>query len=266
MNKININSYVSAIDNEDINRIKQLNSINIKKNNKDIIFEMYNKKLLTLERLQFIMKNCIKYIEISSNLIKRLIGDKNIYLLNVIFNNLKYYDNEFILNFLLYYKNKKPVSIKDLNQQISNEKYKILIDDKYSSKVNKYLINECNKKDINMNLVKYLVKHGLNINEEGSDWETPLFDACKNGNENIVKYLVEHGADINKENTNGETPLFNACLSGNETLVKYLIEEHGADINKENNCFETPLFNACINGNETVVKYLVEQGADINKK
>jgi len=44
------------------------------------------------------------------------------------------------------------------------------------------------KKDINIYIIKYLIKHGANINKEyGYDERTFLFDACKNGNEAIVK-------------------------------------------------------------------------------
>ena len=64
---------------------------------------MYNNNLLTVERLQVIMKDCIKYLKISSKLIKRLIKNNNAYLLDVIFERLKFYDNEFILHLPFHY-------------------------------------------------------------------------------------------------------------------------------------------------------------------
>jgi len=36
----------------------------------------------------------------------------------------------------------------------------------------------------------------------------------------MVKYLVEHGVDINNKSRRGETPLFKVCKYGNETIVK----------------------------------------------
>jgi len=54
----------------------------------------------------------------------------------------------------------------------------------------------------NLNLVKYLVDCGLDINKAKNDGWTPLFYASMNGHENIVKYLVGLGADINKQNNN----------------------------------------------------------------
>ncbi|OUM58235.1 hypothetical protein PIROE2DRAFT_64555 [Piromyces sp. E2] len=93
-------------------------------------------------------------------------------------------------------------------------------------------------------LVKYLVEHGADIQEENWKYETPLFNACRNRNEPIVNYLVDLGADLNKENRDGDTSLFIAfiaCSKGRESIIQYLIE-HGADINKENEYGMTPFF------------------------
>ena len=88
-----------------------------------------------------------------------------------------------------------------------------------------------------------------------------LFNACKNGKKDIVKYLVKHGADINKENKEGETPLFNACYSGKKDLVEYLVE-HGADINKEvMKNGKTLLFTAWVHGKKDMKEYLLKYGA-----
>jgi len=66
----------------------------------------------------------------------------------------------------------------------------------------------------------------------------------KNGSVDIVKYLVENGVDVNTDTIFGETPLFYTCRGRNVATVKYLIE-HGADVNKENNFGKTPLFISC---------------------
>ena len=49
----------------------------------------------------------------------------------------------------------------------------------------------------NGNIVKYLMEHGANDNEE-KHYNIPLIMACKNGVENLVKLLIEQGADVNK--------------------------------------------------------------------
>jgi len=196
MEKLNIKSYIYFIDSQNIKEIEILNK-NINKNNKnDIIFEIYNNKLLTSKRLKFLMNYCIKYFNISSNLIKKLMKDEEVNLLDIIFSNLKFFDNDFILQLLFYYKNKPTISTSALNQQISNEKFKISIifEDHRYNKTYKYLINECIKKDINIYIIKYLVENGADINRTNKDDKTPLFYACENGHETVIKYLVEQGA------------------------------------------------------------------------
>ena len=43
----------------------------------------------------------------------------------------------------------------------------------------------------------------------------------------IVKYLVEHGADVNAKTENGVTVLMSATYNNNSEMVKFLVE-HGA--------------------------------------
>ena len=114
-------------------------------------------------------------------------------------------------------------------------------------------------------LVKYLVEHGADINKEDVRGKTPLYLAVEYNNKNLMKYLVEHGADINKEDEDWWTPLMSAINSGNENIVKYLVENK-ADINKQNKSGITPLYWAVYINNESIVKYLVEHGADVNKE
>ncbi|KAL6589898.1 hypothetical protein U3516DRAFT_921265 [Neocallimastix sp. 'constans'] len=43
-------------------------------------------------------------------------------------------------------------------------------------------------------------------------------------NEAVIKYLVDHGADVNEEDKRGEISLLKACLNGNEAIVQYLVK------------------------------------------
>ncbi|KAL6636217.1 ankyrin repeat-containing domain protein [Neocallimastix sp. 'constans'] len=270
MNTFEINSYIKAIDNGNVDEIKLIQnneSVN------DIVYEIYKKGLLTTERLQFIVKND-NIFKVTSSLLKQLLKDNKLRLLDIIFNNFKFFDTDCIIKLILIYKNNIPKSTVELNKLINNYSISTEKDSEnifYYEHANcvscVYLINAC--KSGKIGLVKYLIEHGADINKEGINGETPFFYACSSGNENLVKYLIEKkGADINKENrSKGETPLFNACSSGNENLVKYLIEQKGVDMNKENDYGETPLFNACHSGKENLVKYLIEQKqSDINKE
>jgi len=59
-----------------------------------------------------------------------LMKDENVYLVDIFFNKSKFYDNEFMLKLLFYYKNKTAIFSLDLNQQIFNERFKILLNSK----------------------------------------------------------------------------------------------------------------------------------------
>ena len=251
----------------------------IKKNNneKDIVYELYNKNELNSNRLQFITETCTAYLNISSSLIKILMKDNNKELLEILFKkHLKFFDNNFIINILNYYKNQTAISDSDFFTLINNDKYKISTDvdelyrfyysqnDLDSLGGSYYLLNACNSG--NETTVKYLLKHGADINKYYSYHSTPFFNACHSGNLKLVKYLVKLGTDIHKVDINGETPLFFACEKGHQDIVKYFVEELGADINKENRHEQTPVFRACHSGNLNLVKYLVDHGADINKE
>jgi len=301
-NHIVIPLFLTAIDNKNKEKVKTIYNKNNKNNiEKDIIYVIYNENKLNSERFQFVIENCTDFLKISSSLIKKLIKDNNEELLEILFKNyIRFYDNQFILNLLIYYKNKTPISNFELYSVINNDKYKISIKldktfPRYDSSY--YLFNACqsgneaavkfllkhganlainkgNKNNVtplfaacqkgHIAVVKYLVEQGADINKENKDGYTPLLIACRNEHITIVKYLVEQGADINKENKDGFTPLLVACHKGYLNVVKYLVE-HGADIKKENNEGYTPLYRACFHGHENIVKYLVEQGSNINK-
>ena len=83
---------------------------------KNVLFELYDKSQLTSGRLNFIVENCMKYMNITSSfLVKRLIKEDNFKLFSIIFENLNFFDYEFIVNTsLFYYKNKPPISTSDL--------------------------------------------------------------------------------------------------------------------------------------------------------
>lgn len=158
-----------------------------------------------------------------------------------------------------------------------------------------FLFRAC--ESANLDIVKFLVEHGTDVNKDDGNGRTPLSYAVYRGYENIVKYLVEHGTDINKTDKQKATALCWASYYGHEGIVKYLVEhgadvntidykgnaaltlasekglkeivqylvEHGADINKKNKKGATPLHIACEKGHEDVVKYLVEHGAEITE-
>jgi len=57
-----------------------------------------------------------------------------------------------------------------------------------------------------------------------------LHIAASKGHLDIVKYLVENGADINVKNSGQQTPLHYSCFEGHLSVVEYLISK-GIEVN-----------------------------------
>lgn len=75
-------------------------------------------------------------------------------------------------------------------------------------------------------MCELLRKNGANINAElkrqtALKW-TALHYAASNGDAELVKYLIKHGANVNKATGEGSTPLFLAKLGNHEAVVQIL--------------------------------------------
>jgi len=75
-------------------------------------------------------------------------------------------------------------------------------------------------------ICELLRKNGANINAELKRqsvlrW-TALHYAAANGDAELVKYLIKHGANVNKATGEGSSPLFLAKLSGYDDIIKIL--------------------------------------------
>lgn len=119
-------------------------------------------------------------------------------------------------------------------------------------------------RDVNIKLMKELIRHGANVNAREDKGWTPLMCAsCHiNGNIEIVKILIEAGANVNARDGEGWTPLMIASHFGQIEIIRVLLES-GADINsiRDN---KTILSTASFEGHIDVVKVLLESGADVN--
>lgn len=244
------------------------------------------KKLLNVKKLKFLVENCSDYLTFSSPLIKSLLKDNKTGFLDIIFEILNFFDNEFILQLLFHYKNQNTITTSNLKKQIS--KYKILNYQKsnsyierhvkrnppsYEKTYNKYetgyfswfspkglpqkyspFLNEYNQSPIEYSpfLNGYIQSPKRTLpffdihypkytytDNSNNDYNYPknsnvyLINPIINGNVQMVKYLVKNGLNINHVYNNNYTPLHIACKFKCKDLniLKYLIK-HGVDVNK----------------------------------
>ena len=114
--------------------------------------------------------------------------------------------------------------------------------------------------------VKQLLEQGVDKNQVGGHFgHTSLCIAGENNHLDVVRYLVEQGADIEKADRDNQTPLIWASYYGHLEVVRYLLEQ-GADRDKANNNGYTSLHNAAVNGHLETAKLLMVYGADLNAR
>jgi ankyrin repeat protein len=104
-----------------------------------------------------------------------------------------------------------------------------------------------------------LVQNGANVNFRYRSNTTPLHPASGYSELEIVRYLVEHGADLDERNEDGDTALHFAVF-GKTANAKYLIDS-GANVNARNNEGKSPLNYAYEQGEMEIYDYLIAHGA-----
>lgn len=81
-----------------------------------------------------------------------------------------------------------------------------------------------------MESTKYLIGIGAEVDcIAPANFRTPLLVSVSNGHMNIVKYLLSKGADINAKDMMAANALILASTKGNLEIVKFLVE-NGIDI------------------------------------
>ena len=109
--------------------------------------------------------------------------------------------------------------------------------------------------DGHIQVVKFLVRNGAEIDAKNQNDATPLYIAAQEGQLDVVKFLIEKGANVDEKQKDGFTPLHVAAEKRRLEVVKYLTE-NGANINAKTNDNKTPLYIAAKNGHSEVVDYL----------
>ena len=113
-----------------------------------------------------------------------------------------------------------------------------------------------------LEIVKFLLKNGSNMEVKDDDERTALFAAALNGHFEIVKFLYGKGAKLEvKTLDGGYTPLIVAAQEGHLEVLKFLIQK-GISVNEKTDDNRTALYMGSQFGHYEVVKCLVANGAD----
>ncbi|XP_069130788.1 ankyrin repeat and SOCS box protein 2-like [Argopecten irradians] len=106
---------------------------------------------------------------------------------------------------------------------------------------------------------------------------TPLSQACKQGNVELVKLLVRDGVDIGASGNDGKTALHYTCEGGDKIIdgndddktheylqiLQFLLDS-GANVDWKDNMGRTALFTACEADDLDMVMLLVQHQCDVN--
>jgi ankyrin repeat protein len=158
--------------------------------------------------------------------------------------------NIFVIVFLIVGCSKEKNTIKDLLLKLNDNVESSVIEDIYSSDLNK---------------LKSISNLSLYVNVKDKPGYNPLLKAVSEGHEDIVKFLLVSGADINAKNIDDETALVKAADKGNTKIVEILINNKAnVNINIKNG--KTALCKAIKKGHLEIVKLLLNAGADVNAK
>ncbi|MFU1798500.1 ankyrin repeat domain-containing protein [Paenibacillus azoreducens] len=107
----------------------------------------------------------------------------------------------------------------------------------------------------NITNVKFLIKHGANVNDLNDERKSILFSAIKSGNQEIVMELLNAGASVEQLGQGKNAPLQLSVEFGHVNLAKLFVEK-GYDANSRNDKEENLLYTAIASGNIEMVDFL----------
>ena len=134
---------------------------------------------------------------------------------------------------------------------------------------NKYFLHKAVRQN-RIEMVKWLIDNGAEVNSKNTDHKTPLHLASNLGFFEVVKCLIENGAETNANDNENITPLHDACSIVFNTIspteISKCLLEKGAQIDAKCNFGYTPLHYATNYGNLKIAQFLIEKGAQIDAK
>jgi len=267
-------------------------------NNKCIISYLYFLNNLNNKNLKYILNNGFSVSNIKPDFIYDIIEEKQNKFLQIISN---YSYNALILRLLGIYKNRLILSDEQIEEILTYEKGKLIIDDTMYEKaynnnnyeamrilfghdtseeyvifrrLNKYNVLENAVRLNNIRFVENLLKYET-FSFHTINFKTILTEANNTLNMDLFKLLVDSSLkDSFDESTKQYHPthinyMINMAIRiGNFEIVKYLTEskeyKSSVNLNSKDINGEYPIITAFYDGKFEVFKYLIEHGADVN--
>ncbi|NXD29083.1 MYPT2 phosphatase, partial [Spelaeornis formosus] len=84
--------------------------------------------------------------------------------------------------------------------------------------------------DENLDMVKFLVENGADVNQQDNEGWTPLHAVASCGYLNIAEYLISHGANVAAVNSEGEVPSDIAEEAAMKDLLLEQVKKQGVDL------------------------------------
>jgi len=109
-----------------------------------------------------------------------------------------------------------------------------------------------------LDVCRYLVQKGANVNQADRSLQTPLFWAASKHHAEICQFLLSAGADNNHIDKWGYRPFFWAAHKGNLKGMEVLLQDTPIDMQTTSGW--TPLFRATASS----AKWLIDRGAQVN--
>lgn len=119
-----------------------------------------------------------------------------------------------------------------------------------------------------LRVAEFLVDHGLDVNDKGGCYGTPLQACAWRGNMELAAWLLANKADVNVQGGRYDSALQAACASGHLKMVQLLLA-HGADVNAQGGLYGNALQAVCrqrgtLDDVTAIVRLLLESGASVN--
>ncbi|XP_062515567.1 kinase D-interacting substrate of 220 kDa-like [Corticium candelabrum] len=107
-------------------------------------------------------------------------------------------------------------------------------------------------------LVKRLLKLGVDVNARDENWDTLLMQACWNKQKEMVEFLLTKSADVNVTDGFGRTPLITAAREGWYDIVDMLLKTKDINVMKKDTLVGmTAIHWAAENNHVTIVERLL---------